>query len=130
MRLTGGREDRVTQEDETEPVFRKKYWDHHDVGLYGDVVSGQPSFSPIQKFESSSGWDRLGACHAPCESHRDVGRSVLSPRDPSGAARSLAPVSFPQAGRELPGGPNPRGSRTPAFRLPRPRVGFFVPVNS
>jgi peptide-methionine (R)-S-oxide reductase len=47
---------RVTQEDETEPAFRNKYWDNHDAGLYVDVVSGQPLFSSIQKFESGSGW--------------------------------------------------------------------------
>jgi len=50
---------RVTQEDETEPAFRNKYWDNHDAGLYVDVVSGQPLFSSIQKFESGSGWPCL-----------------------------------------------------------------------
>jgi len=50
------RQYRVTQEDETEPAFRNKYWDNHDAGLYVDVVSGQPLFSSIQKFESGSGW--------------------------------------------------------------------------
>lgn len=47
---------RVTQEDETEPAFRNRYWDNHDAGLYVDVVSRQPLFSSIEKLESGSGW--------------------------------------------------------------------------
>jgi len=47
---------RVTQEEETEPAFRNRYWDNHDAGIYVDVVSGQPLFSSIEKFESGSGW--------------------------------------------------------------------------
>jgi peptide-methionine (R)-S-oxide reductase len=46
----------VTQEDETEPPFRNRYWDNHEAGIYVDVVSGQPLFSSTDKFESGSGW--------------------------------------------------------------------------
>jgi peptide-methionine (R)-S-oxide reductase len=47
---------RVTQEDATEPAFRNQYWDNHEQGLYVDVVSGEPLFASIDKFESASGW--------------------------------------------------------------------------
>ena len=47
---------RVTQEDATEPPFRNEYWDNHAEGIYVDVVSGEPLFSSIDKFESGTGW--------------------------------------------------------------------------
>ncbi|MFD5213332.1 peptide-methionine (R)-S-oxide reductase MsrB [Microbacterium sp. NPDC058345] len=46
----------VTQEDRTEPAFRNEYWDHHEDGIYVDVVSGQPLFSSLDKFDSGTGW--------------------------------------------------------------------------
>src|SRR2546427_11241637 len=46
----------VTQHDATEPPFRNEYWDNHRPGLYVDVVSGEPLFSSLDKFESRTGW--------------------------------------------------------------------------
>jgi peptide-methionine (R)-S-oxide reductase len=54
-RLTPGQY-HVTQEDGTEPAFRNKYWDNHEAGIYVDVVSGQPLFSSIDKYDSGTGW--------------------------------------------------------------------------
>ena len=47
---------RVTQECGTEPPFRNEYWDNHRPGIYVDVVSGEPLFSSLDKFESGTGW--------------------------------------------------------------------------
>ncbi len=47
---------RVTQGDDTEPAFRNEYWDHHEPGIYVDVVSGEPLFASIAKFDSGTGW--------------------------------------------------------------------------
>lgn len=47
---------RVTQDDATEPSFRNEYWNHHEPGLYVDVVSGQPLFASVHKYDSRSGW--------------------------------------------------------------------------
>ena len=47
---------RVTQEDGTEPAFRNEYWDNHREGIYVDVVSGEPLFASIHKYDSGSGW--------------------------------------------------------------------------
>jgi peptide methionine sulfoxide reductase msrA/msrB len=46
----------VTQEDATEPAFRNTYWDNKEEGLYVDVVSGEPLFSSLDKYDSRSGW--------------------------------------------------------------------------
>jgi peptide-methionine (R)-S-oxide reductase len=47
---------RVTQEDVTEPAFRNQYWDNKNPGIYVDVVSGEPLFASVDKFDSGSGW--------------------------------------------------------------------------
>jgi methionine-R-sulfoxide reductase len=46
----------VTQESGTEPPFRNAYWDNKRAGLYVDVVSGEPLFSSLDKFDSGCGW--------------------------------------------------------------------------
>jgi methionine-R-sulfoxide reductase/methionine-S-sulfoxide reductase len=47
---------RVTQQNATEPAFDNEYWDHREEGLYVDVVSGEPLFSSLDKFDSACGW--------------------------------------------------------------------------
>ncbi len=47
---------RVTQEDGTEPPFNNPLWDHKGVGLYVDVVTGEPLFTSLDKFDSGTGW--------------------------------------------------------------------------
>lgn len=46
----------VTQHDATESPFHNEYWDNHEAGIYVDVVSGEPLFSSLDKFESGTGW--------------------------------------------------------------------------
>jgi methionine-R-sulfoxide reductase len=46
----------VTQHAGTEPAFRNEFWDNHKPGLYVDIVSGQPLFSSLDKFDSGCGW--------------------------------------------------------------------------
>lgn len=47
---------RVTRESGTEPPFDNTYWNEHREGLYVDIVSGEPLFSSMDKFDSGSGW--------------------------------------------------------------------------
>lgn len=46
----------VTQEDGTEPPFDNEHWDEHRAGIYVDVVSGEPLFSSLDKYDSGTGW--------------------------------------------------------------------------
>jgi len=46
----------VTQKCGTEPAFQNEYWDNKAEGIYVDVVSGEPLFSSIDKFDSGTGW--------------------------------------------------------------------------
>ncbi len=46
----------VAYEDGTEPPFQNEYWDNHAEGLYVDVVSGDPLFSSMDKYDSGTGW--------------------------------------------------------------------------
>lgn len=46
----------VTQNNATEPPFRNDFWDHKQEGIYVDIVSGEPLFSSLDKFDSGCGW--------------------------------------------------------------------------
>ena len=46
----------VTQESGTERAFTGEYWDNHEPGIYVDVVSGEPLFASVDKFDSGTGW--------------------------------------------------------------------------
>ena len=46
----------VTQNNATEPPFRNEYWDNKEAGIYVDVVSGEPLFTSLDKFDSGCGW--------------------------------------------------------------------------
>ena len=46
----------VTQKEGTEAPFRNEYWNNHEPGIYVDVVSGEPLFSSLDKFDSGTGW--------------------------------------------------------------------------
>jgi len=46
----------VTQENGTERPFQNEFWNHQEEGLYVDIVSGEPLFTSLDKFDSSCGW--------------------------------------------------------------------------
>ncbi len=46
----------VTQENATEPPFQNEYWNYNKPGIYVDIVSGEPLFSSLDKFDSGCGW--------------------------------------------------------------------------
>jgi len=46
----------VTQQEGTERAFANEYYDNHEPGIYVDVVSGEPLFSSLDKYDSGTGW--------------------------------------------------------------------------
>jgi peptide-methionine (R)-S-oxide reductase len=69
----------VTQRGGTERPFTGEYWDNHEPGIYVDVVSGEPLFASVHKFESGSGWPSftrpIEAAHV--EEKRDFSHLML-----------------------------------------------------
>jgi len=47
---------RVTQREGTEPPFSNEYWNNKHAGIYVDVVTGEPLFSSLDKYDSGTGW--------------------------------------------------------------------------
>jgi methionine-R-sulfoxide reductase len=46
----------VTQKNATEPAFNNEFWNNKEPGIYVDVVSGEPLFASVNKYDSGSGW--------------------------------------------------------------------------
>ena len=46
----------VTQKKGTEPAYHNTYWNNHRPGIYVDIVSGEPLFSSLDKYDSKTGW--------------------------------------------------------------------------
>ena len=46
----------VSQKNGTERAFNNTYWNNHEAGIYVDIVSGEPLFSSMDKYESGTGW--------------------------------------------------------------------------
>jgi methionine-R-sulfoxide reductase len=76
---------RVTQEGGTERPFANAFWDHDEPGIYVDVVSGEPLFSSLDKFDSDCGWpsftkpvDPENVEEQPDNSHGIAGTEVRS----------------------------------------------------
>ncbi|HEX6338987.1 MAG TPA: peptide-methionine (R)-S-oxide reductase MsrB [Jiangellaceae bacterium] len=51
----------VTQRGSTEPPFDNEFWDRKDDGIYVDIVSGEPLFASIHKYDSGTGWPSFTA---------------------------------------------------------------------
>jgi methionine-R-sulfoxide reductase len=65
----------VTQEDGTEPPFHNEYFHNEKPGIYVDIVSGEPLFSSIDKFDSGTGWPSFSK---PLEKENVVEKKVRS----------------------------------------------------
>jgi peptide-methionine (R)-S-oxide reductase len=61
----------VTQHEGTERPFDNEYWDHKEEGIYVDVVSGEPLFSSMDKYDSGSGWPAFTKPIGDVSEHKD-----------------------------------------------------------
>ncbi|MBM3975859.1 MAG: bifunctional methionine sulfoxide reductase B/A protein [Planctomycetes bacterium] len=94
----------VTQQCGTEPPFRNAYWNHHEDGIYVDIVSGEPLFSSKDKFDSGTGWPSFTQPLAPIAEKRDTSHGMLRVEVRSARADS-------HLGHVFDDGPAPTGQR-------------------
>jgi peptide methionine sulfoxide reductase msrA/msrB len=71
---------RVTQQCGTEPPFNNAYWDNKAVGLYVDIVSGEPLFTSLDKFDSFTGWPSFTRPVEPANVTEHPDESLGTPR--------------------------------------------------
>ena len=96
----------VTQHAATETPFHNEYWNNHEAGIYVDVVSGEPLFSSLDKFESGTGWPSFTKPLVPRNIKTDEDHSVGMDRT---EVRSASANSH--LGHVFDDGPAPTGLR-------------------
>jgi len=124
---------RVTQRDGTEPAFRNAYWDNKADGIYVDVVTGEPLFSSLEKYDSGTGWPSF---YAPLEQAHLVERKDRTLWMTRTEVRSR--IGNSHLGHVFDDGPAPTGQRycmnsaalrfIPVADLEREGYGAYLPL--
>ena len=96
----------VTQEDGTEPPFENTYWDNKEPGIYVDVVSGEPLFSSLHKYDSGTGWPSFWEPLVPTNIVEKKDRKLFIPRVEVRSAEADSHL-----GHVFTDGPEPTGLR-------------------
>ena len=96
----------VTQREGTEPPYRNEYWDNKRPGIYVDVISGEPLFSSLDKYDSGTGWPSFTK---PLEGENVVTRTDFKLLLPRTEVRSRLAGSH--LGHVFDDGPAPTGLR-------------------
>ena len=96
----------VTRHEATERPFHNEYWDNHRAGIYVDVVSGEPLFSSLDKFESGTGWPSFTKPLEDANVHQKTDRSLFMARTEVRSAHADSHL-----GHLFDDGPAPTGSR-------------------
>ncbi len=97
---------KVTQENATEKAFDNEYWNNKREGIYVDIVSGEPLFSSLDKFDSGTGWPSFTKPLEPKNTVEKEDRSLFMKRT---EVRSKHADSH--LGHVFPDGPEPTGLR-------------------
>jgi methionine-R-sulfoxide reductase len=97
---------KVTQEEGTEPPFRNDYWDNHEAGIYVDVVSGEPLFSSLDKYDSGTGWPSFTKPLVPANIHTKADYRLFGTRTEVRSAHADSHL-----GHVFDDGPPPTGQR-------------------
>src|ERR671924_2404841 len=92
----------VTQHEGTEPPFNNAYWNNHEAGIYVDVVSGEPLFSSLDKFDSRTGWPSFTRPLEPENIREKVDRGLFTERTEVRSAHADSHL-----GHVFPDGPPP-----------------------
>ncbi|MGO8880105.1 MAG: peptide-methionine (R)-S-oxide reductase MsrB [Desulfomonilaceae bacterium] len=96
----------VTQENGTEPAFHNEYWDSKKLGIYVDIVSGEPLFSSLDKFDSGTGWPSFAKPLEPGNIIEKQDRSFFTTRTEVRSRRADSHL-----GHVFDDGPKPTGMR-------------------
>ena len=96
----------VTQHDATERPFNNPLWNNHEAGIYVDVVSGEPLFSSLDKFESGTGWPSFTKPLVPENVKTKTDRSLFMSRTEVRSAHADSHL-----GHLFDDGPKPTGMR-------------------
>jgi methionine-R-sulfoxide reductase len=94
---------RATQEGGTEPPFDNEYWNNHREGIYVDIVSGEPLFSSLDKFDSGTGWPSF---RKPLEP-----KNIETRPEPDGRTEGHSKHALSHLGHFFTGSPYPVGPR-------------------
>ena len=131
-KLTGEQYD-VTQHEGTERPFRNEYWDNHRPGIYVDVVSGEPLFSSLDKFDSGTGWPSFTRPLEPGNVVTRTDRRLLMAR-----TEVRSKLAGSHLGHVFDDGPRPTGLRycmnsasmrfVPVERLAQEGYGQYLPL--
>ena len=93
----------VTQKSGTERPFTGEYWDNHEPGIYVDVVSGEPLFASVDKFDSGTGWPSFTKPVDDANVIEKVDRTLFMKRTEVRSAHgdSHSPIRSPDGHRSL-----------------------------
>src|SRR5262245_32623649 len=123
----------VTQHEATERPFQNEFWNNHEAGIYVDVVSGEPLFSSLDKYESGTGWPSFTKPLEPANVKTKTDHSLLMERTEVRSAHADSHL-----GHVFDDGPAPTGLRycmnsasmrfIPVSKLTEEGYGQYLPL--
>ena len=123
----------VTQHEATERPFQNEFWNNHEAGIYVDVVSGEPLFSSLDKYESGTGWPSFTKPLEPSNVKTKTDRTLFMERTEVRSAHADSHL-----GHVFDDGPQPTGLRycmnsasmrfIPVSKLAEEGYGKYLPL--